>query len=75
MVLPGIPDEHLARLHWNEGGGRGSLAYRHLPSGITVRRDCPPGVPVHSIDAELLAELAESLRSEGLLAGANETAP
>lgn len=64
---PDVPDEHLARHHWNDGGGRGSLGYTHLPSGIKVWRQCPPGVPVHIVDAELRAELAERLRSDGSL--------
>jgi hypothetical protein len=66
MLIPGVSDEHLARQHWNNGGGRGSLGYRHLPSGISVSRPCRPGVPVSVIDAELLAELGERLRAEGL---------
>ena len=67
MMIPGAPDEHLERLHWNEGGGRGSLGYRHLPSGILVSRTCRADVPVRVTDAELQAELAERLRAEGLL--------
>ena len=62
MSIPGVPDEDLMRRHRRYGGGRGALGYRHLPSGISVSRDCPPGVSVSVIDAELLAELAERLR-------------
>ena len=69
MLIPGVPDEDLARQHWREGGGRGTLGYRHLPSGISVSRQCPPGVPVAVVDAELLAELAERLRDEWAGAG------
>lgn len=69
MLIPGIPDEHLARLHWNNGSGRGILGYRHLPSGIFVTRPCPEGMPVMLINAELLVELEERLKSEGRLAG------
>jgi hypothetical protein len=67
MRIPGVDDEDLERLHWRHGGGRGALGYRHLPSGISVYRECPPGVPVRAIDTELLVELQEALRSRGLL--------
>jgi hypothetical protein len=73
MLIPGVPDEHLARQHWREGGGRGALGYRHLPSGISISRQCPPGVPVAVVDAELLAELAERLRGEWIGAGREES--
>ena len=74
MGLPGVPDDHLERLHWREGGGRASLGYWHRPSGITVRSRCPPGVSLHALDVELLAQLGEKLRAEGLLAGTGESA-
>lgn len=67
MIMPGIPDEHLARHHWRGGGGRGSIGYTHRPSGISVSRECSAGVSVHAIDAELLIELREALRSRGIL--------
>jgi hypothetical protein len=38
-----------------------------------VHRPCPPGVSVHAVDAELLAELGERLRAEGLIPGAAES--
>lgn len=67
MLIPGVADEELARLHWRGVSGRGALGYRHLPSGIEVHRECPPGVPVRAIDAELRLELQEALQSRGLL--------
>ena len=73
MLIPGVPDEHLVRQHWRDGGGRGSLGYRHLPSGISVSRQCPPGVPVSVVDADLLAELAARLRDEGSVAARGES--
>lgn len=72
MLIPGVPDEHLAMQHWNDGGGHGTLGYRHLPSGISVSRLCPPTVRLSVINAELLAELAERLRAEGWGAGQND---
>jgi hypothetical protein len=66
--IPGVPDGHLVRQHWNLGGGRGILEYRHLPSGISVCRPCPAGVPLQVIDTGLLAELGERLQAEGILA-------
>jgi hypothetical protein len=74
MHIPGVPDEHVERLHSNRGSGRGTLGYRHWPSGITVHRDCLVGASIHTIDADLLAELGERLRAEGLLAAAGEPA-
>ena len=67
MSIPGVPDEHLERHHWRGGGGRGAIGYLHLPTGISVYRECSPGVSVHAIDAELLVELQEALRSRGIL--------
>ena len=67
MSISGIPEEHLARTHWRHGGGRGALGYVHRPTGISVYRECSPGVSVHAIDAELLTELREALRSRGIL--------
>jgi hypothetical protein len=67
MSIPGVPDEHLARTHWRHGGGRGALGYVHLPTGISVYRECSPGASVHAVDAELLIELREALRSRGIL--------
>ena len=69
MLIPGIPDDELERLHWNSGRGRGAAGYRHLPSGITVARELIPDVPVLEQDQELLAELKEKLWSAGLLGG------
>lgn len=71
--MEGILDEHLARYHWNYGNGRGALGYRHLPSGVSVYRDCAPAVPVRGIDAELLIELQEELRSRGILSSETRT--
>ena len=67
MSIPGIDDKDLQRQHWRFDGGHSSLGYRHLPSGVSVYRECRPGVPVRVIDAELLAELEEQLRLQGLL--------
>jgi hypothetical protein len=67
MLIPGIPDEDLERLHWNYGGGRGAAGYRHIPSGITVARECPPGVPTRHVYEAALAELQRKLREQGLL--------
>jgi hypothetical protein len=77
MRIPGVPDEHLERNHWNLGGGRGALGYRHQPSGTSVYRECPAQVPVQVVDAELLFELQEELRTRGLLprAGAASDEP
>ncbi len=67
MRIPGVSDDHLERSHWNLGGGRGALGYRHQPSGISVYRECPAEVPVRVVDAELLFILQEELRSRGLI--------
>jgi hypothetical protein len=67
MLIPGIPDQDLERIHWRYGGGRGAAGYRHLPSGITVTRECPPTVSVRRVYTELLAELERVLREQGLI--------
>jgi hypothetical protein len=73
MLIPGVPDEDLERLHWNHGGGRGAAGYRHVPSGITVARECLPDVPTRLFYEEALAELEQELRERGLLSKNGET--
>jgi squalene-hopene/tetraprenyl-beta-curcumene cyclase len=62
MRIPGIPDEHVERIHENYGGGKGGLGYRHIPSGLLVFRECPPGVSIFQFDQELFAEFCDKLR-------------
>jgi hypothetical protein len=70
MLIPGIPDEHLERLHLYLGPGKGSAyAYRHLPSGITVCGEIPPDMNVYLFDRKLVADLAEQLKAAGFLTG------
>jgi hypothetical protein len=65
-MIAGVPHSELEQLHWNHGGGRGALGLRHLPYGIAVVRECPPGVPVLRVIRELEAELKERLRHGGV---------
>jgi hypothetical protein len=37
-----------------------------VPTGISVYRECSPGVSVHAIDTELLIELRKALRCRGI---------
>jgi uncharacterized protein (TIGR02996 family) len=74
-LVPGIPDEDVLRMHWNYGGGRGAVGYRHVPSGITVGRDCPPHVPIRQVDKEALAEFIQVLRERGISHGGSEELP
>jgi len=67
MRIPGVPDEHLEWFHENYGHGKGTVGYRHLPSGITVSRTCLPDIALSRLDRELVAELHEKLRERGLL--------
>jgi hypothetical protein len=67
MLIPGIPDEELERLHYNYGGGRGAAGYRHIPSGITVVRESPPDAPTQQIYEEAMAELERELRRRDLI--------
>jgi hypothetical protein len=55
--------------HRNSGGGRGALRIRHLPSGVSLFRECPPGVPVTRFHLEMLAELGQKLKAQGLCEG------
>jgi hypothetical protein len=66
-AIPGIPDDEIERLHWNFGGGKGTIGFRHVPSGITVHRECPPGVPLAVVQNEVLAEFVKRLCSAGLI--------
>jgi hypothetical protein len=73
MLIPGISDEDLERLHWNCGGGRGAAGYRHIPSGIIVARECLPDVPTRHVYEAALAELKRELRKQGLLSNDDGT--
>lgn len=68
MPIPGIPDEHIVRLHYYLGPGKGSeYAYKHLPSGIMVGGKCPQGMKVWEFDKQLFAEFVEKLKAAGLI--------
>jgi hypothetical protein len=73
MLIPGIPVADLERIHWRHGGGRGTVGFRHKPSGITVERECPSDVPVRCCDEAALAQLVRELRERGLLADRAQT--
>jgi hypothetical protein len=75
MLIRGVPDEDLTRLHWNYGGGRGAAGYRHVPSGITVAREYLPGVPAWPFYEEALAELERQLCERGLLSKSGGAGP
>ncbi|GEM_PF-6511245 len=68
MLIPGIPEMELERLHYILGGGRYALALRHIPSGIFAEREFPPNVAVRQVQQELTVELEEKLRRAGLIA-------
>jgi len=74
-LVPGIPNEEVHLMHWNYGGGRGATGYRHVPSGITVGRECPPNVPIRQVDKEALAEFIQVLRERGISRGGSEEIP
>jgi hypothetical protein len=67
LQMYGVPNNDLERLHWNYGNGRGAAGYRHVPSGITVARECLPDIPVRYVYDEVLADLERELRKQGLL--------
>lgn len=68
MPIPGIPPEDIERSHWYFGPGRcGGYAYRHLPSGITVRGVCPRGMKTLQLDQALFAEFVEKLKAAGII--------
>jgi hypothetical protein len=73
MLIPGVPDSDLKRLHWIHGRGRGALGLCHVPSGVTVVRECLPDTRPCQVMQELEAELSESLQSAGLIAGTDRT--
>lgn len=59
----------------NYGGGRGAVGYRHVPSGITVGRECPPNVPIRQVGKEARAEFIQVLRERGISRGGSEERP
>lgn len=59
-----IDDDQLKWEHWNVGGAMGSVRVTHLPTGVSVSRDCEPTVPVLQIHALLLRELELALAHE-----------
>jgi hypothetical protein len=67
MIISGIPDSHLERIHWNYGGGRGAIGLRHLPSGIIVTRECLPNDSTLKLAKELVVELREKLLQARIL--------
>jgi hypothetical protein len=68
MQIPGIPDDHLERMHLYLGPGNGSgYAYKHVPSGIMVSGVKPPEMKVHQFDRQLVAELFEKLKAAGII--------
>jgi hypothetical protein len=67
VLIPGVPDHKLEQLHWNHGGGEGTLGDRHVPSGITVSKETPSDRPVWVAYQELAAELKERLAAAGVV--------
>ncbi len=68
MMIHGIPEDQLERIHWYHGPGKGSsYAYKHLPSGIVAGGRKPPAMKTHEFDRQLLAELVEKLKAAGIL--------
>ncbi len=68
MVIPGIPDEHIERIHWWFGPGKVSeCAYRHIPSGIVVGGPRPPDISAFDFDRQLLAAFVEKLKAAGIV--------
>ena len=65
VVIAGVPEIEVERLHWNYGGGRGAVGLHHRPSGVTVARECPPDTPSWQLLQELEVELAAKLRNHG----------
>jgi hypothetical protein len=70
MLIQGIPDDHLERVHWYLGRGKGSeYAYKHVPSGIMVGGAKPPQMTIHEFDQQLIGELMEKLKAAGIITG------
>ncbi len=68
MLVPGIPDDHIERVHWYLGPGKGSeYAYKHAPSGIMVGGACPPQMTAFQFDQQLFAEFVEKLKAAGVV--------
>jgi hypothetical protein len=70
VAIPEIPDDHLERIQWYLGPGKGSeYAFKHLPSGIMVGGTKPPEMRIHDFERQLLAELLTKLKAAGIFTG------
>jgi hypothetical protein len=68
MVIPGIPDDQLERIHYYLGPGNGSgYAYKHIPSGILAGGTKPPQMNIHQFDLRLIADLTEKLKAAEII--------
>jgi hypothetical protein len=61
-----IPKHQMERVHYNYGGGRGSYLLRHLPSGVSVHRECLPDIPNSKLLEMLEGELKDKLIALGI---------
>jgi hypothetical protein len=71
MLIPGVADTDLQRLHRNYGDGQGAGGYCNVPSGVTVIQNFLPGKPVLDYYEDALAELESKLRERGPLSDNN----
>jgi hypothetical protein len=68
VLIHGIPNDDIERIHWWLGPGKGSeCGYKHLPSGIMVRGARPPDMSAHQFDRRLFAEFLEKLKAAGIV--------
>jgi len=69
MLIPGIPDAHLEKIHTYLGPGKsGEYAYKHIPSGIMIRATPPPQMPLREFRHKLIDELAKKLKAAEIIA-------
>jgi hypothetical protein len=68
MMIHGIPEDKLERIHWYLGPGKGSeYADKHIPSGIMVGGLKPSDMKTHEFVERLFAELVEKLKAAGII--------
>lgn len=68
MFILGIPDDHIERIHWYLGPGKGSeYGFKHVPSGIMVGGKCPPNMTVFQFHQKVFADFVEKLKAAGIV--------
>lgn len=72
MRIAEIPDTDVIRTIYRAHHGRSEVEYKHLPSGIAVRRERPRDISLLDFEEQLRAEFVEKLKAAGVIDGNDE---